>query len=57
MILPQKRAARKPLIRVSNELLNDSAFDIAGHIAKRFGVRFGNAEENAFMFSVITHSY
>ncbi len=37
------------LIRVSNELLNDSAFDIGAHIAKRFGVRFGNAEENAFI--------
>ena len=36
-------------IRVSNELLNDSAFDIASHIANRFGVRFGNAEENAFI--------
>ena len=37
------------LIRVSEELLNDSAFDIASHIAHRFGVRFGNAEENAFI--------
>jgi len=37
------------LIRVSNELLNDSAFDIGAHIARRFGVRFGNAEENAFI--------
>ena len=37
------------LIRVSNELLNDSAFDIGAHIAERFGVRFGNAEENAFI--------
>ena len=37
------------LIRVSNELLNDSAFDIGAHIAKRFGVRFGNAEEDAFI--------
>ena len=36
-------------IRVSNELLHDSAFDIAGHIANRFGVRFGNAEEEAFI--------
>lgn len=36
-------------IRVSNELLHDSAFDIAGHIAERFGVRFGNAEEDAFI--------
>ena len=36
-------------IRVSNELLHDSAFDIAGHIANRIGVRFGNAEEDAFI--------
>ena len=36
-------------IRVSNELLHDSAFDIASHIATRFGVRFGNAEEDAFI--------
>lgn len=37
------------MIKVSNELLNDSAFDIAGYIAERFGVRMGNAEENAFI--------
>ena len=37
------------MIKVSNELLNDSAFDIASHIAQRFGVRFGNAEEDAFI--------
>ena len=37
------------LVKVSNELLNDSAFDIGAHIAKRFGVRFGNAEEDAFI--------
>ena len=37
------------MIKVSNELLNDSAFDIASHIAHRFGVRFGNAEEDAFI--------
>lgn len=37
------------MVKVSNELLNDSAFDIASHIAKRFGVRFGNAEEEAFI--------
>ena len=36
------------MIKVSNELLNDSAFNIAAHIAQRFGVRFGNAEEDAF---------
>ena len=37
------------LVKVSNELLNDSAFDIAGYIAERFGARFGAAEENAFI--------
>ena len=37
------------MIKVSNELLNDSAFNIAAHIAQRFGVRFGNAEEDAFI--------
>lgn len=37
------------MIKVSNELLNDSAFDIASYIAQRFGVRFGNAEEDAFI--------
>ena len=37
------------MIKVSNELLHDSAFDIAAHIAHRFGVRFGNAEEDAFL--------
>ena len=37
------------MVKVSNELMNDSAFDIAGYIAQRFGVRFGNAEEKAFI--------
>lgn len=37
------------LVKVSNELLNDSAFDIAGYIAERIGKRFGNAEEKAFI--------
>ena len=32
-----------------NELLNDSAFDLATYIARRFGVRMGNAEERAFI--------
>ena len=27
------------MVKVSNELLNDSAFDIAAYIAQRFGVR------------------
>lgn len=37
------------MIKVSNELLNDSAFDLATYIARRFGVRMGNAEERAFI--------
>ena len=37
------------MVKVSNELLHDSAFDIAAYIAQRFGVRFGNAEEDAFI--------
>ena len=37
------------IIRVSNELLNDSAFDIASYVARRFGVAMGHAEEKAFI--------
>lgn len=37
------------MIKISNELLNDSAFDLASYIARRFGVRMGNAEEKAFL--------
>lgn len=37
------------MIRVSNELLHDSAFDIASYIAQRLGRRFGNCEEKAFI--------
>ena len=37
------------MVKVSNELLNDSAFNIAAYVAQRFGVRFGNAEEDAFI--------
>ena len=37
------------MIKVSNELLHDSAFDIASYIAERFGVCMGNAEEKAFI--------
>ena len=37
------------MIKISNELLNDSAFDLAAYIAQRFGVRMGNAEERAFI--------
>ena len=37
------------MIKISNELLNYSAFDLASYIARRFGVRMGNAEERAFI--------
>ncbi len=37
------------MVKVTNELLHDSAFDISSYIAQRFGVRFGNAEEDAFI--------
>lgn len=37
------------MIKISNELLNDSAFDLSSYIARRFGVRMGNAEEKAFI--------
>ena len=37
------------MIKASNELLNDSAFDIAAYIADRFGKVMGRAEEKAFM--------
>ena len=37
------------MIKVSNELLHDSAFDIAAYIADRFGVCMGNAEEQSFI--------
>ena len=36
------------MIKISNELLHDSAFDLANYIAQRFGVCMGNAEERAF---------
>ena len=37
------------MIKVSNELLNDSFFDIGGYIADRFGKAMGRAEEKAFI--------
>lgn len=36
------------MIKVSEELLNDSVFDIASYIAKEFARRIGAAEEEAF---------
>lgn len=36
------------LIKVSEELLNDSAFDLESYIAKEFARRIGNKEEDAF---------
>ena len=37
------------VVKVSNELLNDSAFDIASYIAERFGKTMGLTEEKAFI--------
>ena len=36
------------LIKVSDELLNDSVFDIPGYMANEFARRIGDAEETAF---------
>ena len=36
-------------IKVSEELINDSAFDIESYIAKSFGSRMGSGEEEAFL--------
>ncbi len=36
------------MIKVSEELLNDSAFDVPAYIAREFGRRVGAAEEEAF---------
>lgn len=37
------------LIKVSDELLSDSFFDIEGYISEEFGRAFGEAEEAAFI--------
>ena len=37
------------IIKVSEELLNDSAFNLEQYIAAEFGRRIGSAEENAFI--------
>jgi HK97 family phage major capsid protein len=36
-------------IKVSDELLNDSAFNLESYIAQGFGTRIGNKEEEAFL--------
>ncbi len=36
------------MIKVSEELLNDSVFDLQGYISKEFGRRIGNKEEDSF---------
>lgn len=36
------------LIKVSNELLNDSVFDLESYISREFARRIGNKEEDAF---------
>jgi HK97 family phage major capsid protein len=37
------------IIKVSEELLADSFFDVGGYLARNFGKRFGSAEELAFV--------
>lgn len=37
------------MLKVSDELLNDSVFDLEGYIAKEFGRRIGAKEEEAFL--------
>lgn len=37
------------LVKISEELINDSAFDLAAYIANEFGRRVGAAEEEAFI--------
>ena len=37
------------MIKVSDELLNDSAFDLEGYIAQSFGGRMGSREEEGFL--------
>ena len=37
------------MIKVSEELLNDSYFDIESYVSDQFGTRIGDAEETAFL--------
>ena len=37
------------MIKISEELLNDSAFEMENYIVEEFGRRIGNAEEEAFI--------
>jgi len=37
------------MLKVSEELLNDSVFDLESYIAKEFGRRMGSKEEEAFL--------
>ena len=43
------------LIKVSEELLNDSAFDLEGYMRSEFARRIGDKEENAFINGNGTH--
>lgn len=45
------------MIRVSEELLHDSAFDLAAYIAGEFARRVGAAEEEAILTGSGTHKY
>ncbi|MDL2317726.1 phage major capsid protein, partial [Eubacteriales bacterium OttesenSCG-928-A19] len=37
------------MLRISEELINDSAFDMAAYVAREFGRRIGNKEEESFL--------
>ena len=37
------------MLKVSDELLNDSVFDLEAYISKEFGRRIGTKEEEAFL--------
>ena len=41
------------LIKVSDELLNDSAFDLEAHFRAEFAARMGEAEEEAFIIELM----
>ncbi len=49
MVCPLKKYKVGTTLRVSEELLNDSVFNLEAYIAAEFARRIGRAEENAFL--------
>ncbi|MFR7894143.1 MAG: phage major capsid protein [Dysosmobacter sp.] len=45
---PSARTSWRTMLKVSEELLNDSVFDLPSYIAREFARRIGAAEEEAF---------